>query len=282
MTPSWTNGSDAFSTELIHGDAQLKPAPTLFTGYALPFAVEIAQAPLLSSGADVEVRCACAGAPGLGAGPELRRALDRFVRLARTGALGSSLVPAGGSSISGVTLSPGGIAVLGACRVDERAAIILTYLLFAQRHPLALRSVQLLPSPPSRAALHPLARDPNEESSLPDHPDEPPFQLFDEDPGGRSRTFTAEFSRDILPAEELMLTDAFEAWADVVSAGGYGLAPIPPEESYIEPEPPAFWGSGMEYSVLKLDADPQAVEAVINLFVAFHRRCCPLVSLTIS
>jgi hypothetical protein len=262
------------------GDVQLRAPPSLFTGYDLPFAVQIADAPLLSTGGDVELRCA--GAPGLGASSELRGAVDRFVRLARTGALGSSLVAARSSGIEGMTLSAGGIAVLGACRVDERAALILTYMLFAQRRPLSLRSVKLLPIPDLRSALRPPRRDPDEESSLPDHPDEPPFELIDEDPGGRSRTFTVEFSRNIGPEEELLLTEAFGAWADVVSAGGYGLAPIPPEESYIESEPPAFWGSGMEYSVLKLDADPQAVEALINLFVAFHHRGCPLVSLTIS
>jgi hypothetical protein len=255
----------------------LNDVPELLTGYDLPFVVSLGEGPLLASGGTVHVDLGRAnGSADTAPAQEL---LARFVRLARTGAFGSSLVPPQRSGVGGFFVS-GSVATLTECRVDERAALILVNLFLARRRAFPLKGLTLRSGPHTR--LRRLPYEPEAECTYPDHPEDLPFEFIDEDPSGDSRTITAEFEREIGLPEEAHLGQAYEAWTDVLLAGGYGVPPVPPEESYAEPAAPAAWGSGYELAVAKLRVAPESIHALVNVFVAFHHRLCRVTSLTIG
>jgi len=255
--------------------------PDCFTEYQLPFVMSLGPAPVLASGHDVVVDCSPTAAS---ARSELAEVFAYFGRLGRTGAFGSPVVPPRDATLGDVVVTSNGPAVIRACRVDERAIVILANLLFARQALLRLNSVRVAaPSAPHASAdFRSLERRTDEYASYPERSERLPFAIEDDDPSGDSRTFTAEFVRPLQQSEEAALIDALEAWAVVVRAGGYAVAPEPPELCYLEPNPPACWQTGFEYSFLKLRADGRSTDGIVNLFEAFHHRICPLARLTVA
>jgi hypothetical protein len=258
----------------------MNPAPDVFTTLVLPFDVQLGRRPLFASGQDVVVECSLSKAAGGEA--ELATVFDRFARLARTGALGSPIVEPASSCVGDVVVASNR-AVFRGCRVDERGVVVLAHLLFGQQKKVGLRSVRMTVVGSPGALTERLEyRGGEQDSSYPERPVNLPFVVDDLDPDGDSRTFTAEFEKDVEPGLAASLSNSLIAWADVVRAGGYAVAGVPPETGYLEPETPTCWGSGLEYAVSKLRASGQCTEGVVNILAAFDRRACRLRSLAIG
>jgi len=159
---------------------------------------------------------------------------------------------------------------------------VLAHLFLARREALPLQSLEV--SVPGERAIQRLGYDPTRLSTYPKVYEKLPFILTNEEPESGGYTFTAELGQPLQAQNGQYLEYALKGWTEGVLAGGYGLAPIPPQESYVEPDsgPLTSFDTTVEWPVFKLRADPACLEGLINIFAAFHYRCQGLVSLTIS
>lgn len=255
------------------------------TAYILPFEVKYAKGRILSSGTPVE----------LVAKPKSRKESDQiiisrivevFTSLAATGALaGKELNPGRSELRLKSPLNDFGheirVTFLDSI-VDERALIVLTNLFLATQETLLLESFQLLP--PGGQAMEPLQSDPSALSTYPDIYGQLPFTIEDEDPEGGSYTFTVELRQPLEGRHEEILENSLFAWTEAVLAGAYGLAPIPPQESYVElyEDHVTSFETTVEWAVFKVRADPACINGVVNIFAAFHDRCQEILHLRIS
>jgi hypothetical protein len=249
----------------------------LVTGFTLPFELHLSRDAPFSSGRTIYLSFV---GPDRPSEPELRAVIERFARLAETGALGSSRVPPESSTVGkrSVTATE---AAIERCRVDERAAIVLAHLLLARQDRLALRSVTVRTA--NQQVFRSPRQVPGQASRYPDHPRATPFQLVEERPAGAvGATFVAELARPIGPAEADPLAAALAAWADATAGGAYAAAPLPPDRCAAVAQAPVHAGTRLEYTVAELRAAPEAVNGVINILTAFHHGLCPLVSLRVS
>lgn len=247
------------------------------TAFALPFELHVSLDHPFSSGRTIYLDFV---GPDRPKESELRPVIERFTRLAETGALGSSVVPPERSTVGphAVTATT---AAIERCLVDERGAIVLAHLLLAHQDRLALRSVTVTTA--NQLRFYSPAEKATAGSTYPDLPQPLPFELIDErQAGGSAATFTAMLVGDCGPDDAQALAEALGAWADAVGGGGYALAPMPPRECHAETLPPVHAGSRFEYAVTALRAAPEALVGVVNIFVAFHHGRCPLASLRIS
>lgn len=256
----------------------------LRTGYILPFSLRYSRVGLLSAGLAIRAdgrlgRTAEHGSEALG------QVLQGFEMLAGSGALcGAALSP----WRSGLRVATPAFrserefsVVFQDCYVDDRALVVLAHLLLARHDSLRLEFVDLCVQD-ERPSLT-LMTDPDEDSTLPQIVRGLPFLLESENPESGSYTFTAELERPLEEENAAVLESSLAAWVRAVSAGAYGLAPIPPEESYAEPsEEITFFDTTVEWTVFKVRADPACLDGVVNVFAAFHERCQAVRSLSIS
>ena len=255
------------------------------TGYDLPFEVRTSPAPLLSSGGLVQVVPAyipdTARDPGLLAG-----ILELFAGLAATGALaGSDLEPSKSSLKLSATPGPSAISSnlqFQECRVSEEALVVLVHMILAQQEKLFLRRLDLFQ--PGRRATLTLERDADEDSTYPGYYRGLPFTLIDEEPESGDYAFTIELWKPLEPKHGEYLEHALKRWTETILAGGYGLAPVPPQDDYVEPDDDCVtsFDTTVEWSVLKLLTDPASLNGLVNIVTSFHHRCQQVVSLTIS
>jgi len=249
----------------------------LVTGFNLPFELHVSRDAPFSSGRTIYLSFV---GPDRPSELELRTVIERFARLAETGALGSSRVPPERSTVGKRSITATEAAI-ERCRVDERAAIVLAHLLLARQDRLVLRSLTVRTA--NQQAFHSPRQLPGQASSYPDCPRPTPFRLFDDRPGGGAGvTFVAELARPIGPAEADPLTAALAAWADATAAGAYAAAPQAPDRCTADARPPVHAGTRLEYAVTELRAAREAVNGVVNILTAFHHGLCPLVSLRIT
>jgi hypothetical protein len=248
------------------------------TAYDLPFEVRYAAAPLLSSGDTVRVALRRQSDDH---SPALVEAVEQFVALSETGALaGTDIEPWS----SGLHLGAwrGAVLDLQKCKVDEQALLVLLHLLLARQDEIMLQSIEL--SRQDRSASRKLRSDPSTLSWYPDCYRQLPFTLVNEEPESGTYTFVAELKRPLEPTHRENLENALKRWTLAILAGGYGLAPIPPQDSYVEPDDDCVtsFDSTVEWTIFKLRANPDCLQGLINIFAAFHHQRQELVSLTIS
>jgi hypothetical protein len=258
---------------------------TIATAYNLPFEVRLSPGRVLSSGGPVCLVCTLSSQrqADLSAITEI---IELFIGLATTGAMaGHEIEPWKCELELRAPLSFVGHVIrleFSSCRLDERALIVLTNLFLARRDTLVLRSVEVF-IPKSPPALT-LRYDPDLSYTLPDAYAKPPFLLNDEKPESGAYTLTAELAAPLLAKHQQYLDGALRKWTETVRAGGYELAPVPPSNSWVEPAYDAVivFDNSFEWGILKLRADPDCINGLVNIFSAFHHRCQALVSLTIS
>jgi len=253
--------------------------------YDLPFEARYPIGPVFSSGNDISLIAEIQQKPERYR-TALVRVFELLTNLAATGALsGTDLEP----WKSGLRIDPSPIELEDSMRfqfinsrVDEGVLIILSSMLLAQREAISLNALEV--SLPGRQVMQRLRSDPTTPSTYPGAYRKIPFELMDENPEGGGYTFVAELRQPLQESNQKHLEQALRRWVDVILAGGYGLAPIPPQESYIEPDSDfvTSFANMIEWTVFKLRADPACVLSLVNIFVNFHYQCQELVSLTIS
>lgn len=235
------------------------------TAYKLPFTVRFSEGNPLSSGGTVDIAARAAG--NLTA---LHEVFDLFAKLAQNGFLAGHEIEPGKS---GLTMTgQGGCYQCTNCRIDVGGLVVLVHLLLARQEEIQLTSLELAQQG-SRATVQ-MQSDPEEMSSYPAFYHRLPFSFIDEEPESGAYTFCVELADELTPEHEKYLNEMFELWTQTVLTGGYGLAPIPPQESYVEPDGPlTSFGTSFEWVIFKLRADPMAVHGLINMLAAFHSRC---------
>jgi hypothetical protein len=252
------------------------------SGYSLPF--EVRYAPRLFAGPDpVQIVFRLRG-DSTPTAPLLAEVTEAFVQLCRTGAL-SGETRGDPSSVS-MVLPPfiAGHHVsfsLTGATMDDRALLPFTHMLLARAPELGLEALEVFPSgatPHLRLMT---------ESDISTYPPRSPVLLFpceDEEPESGAYTFTAEMVSALRPRNREDLSAALAAWTVAVMGGAYGLAPIPPQESYVEPSDTGIvaFDETLEWTVFKVRADPACIDGLVNIFATFHTRNQPLTQLVIS
>jgi len=258
---------------------------SMTTAYTLPFEVKYAPGPMFSSGGTIEVIADIKYRLGFDQ-KAAGQILDVFTRLARIGALaGKDIEPWWAELQSELPRFSGGQEIYFTflnCSVDERALVVLTHLFLARQKEVPLLSLEL--APPTARAMQILQSDPSELSTYPEIYKRLPFTFENEEPESGGYTFTAELKQPLKAQYAETLQNALIFWTEAVLAGAYGLAPIPPEECYIEPyeEYVTSFGTTVEWTVFKVRADPACIDGVVNIFAAFHGRCQEILTLRIS
>lgn len=256
------------------------------TAYAIPFRVTYAGADAWASGTALQIAVRYTGVPN-----ETFQAVAPvrlLTQLAATGALaGNSIRP----STSSLRLSEHDILaarrhialMLRDCVVDPCSIVVLTHLFLAADSAVLPEEISIFP-PTGETALHSLSDQTSEFSTYPERYAALPFRLIDEQPESGGYTFTADLASNVTPEAALSLGRDLSVWTAAVKAGAYGLAPIPPQQSYAEPaqEAPACFDTTIEWSVSKVRADPACIDALVNIFAAFHDRWHSIKELTIS
>lgn len=248
----------------------MSQAGPVTTAYDLPFEVWTSPGPLLSAGGTVQLLPSFR-ADG-GRNPKLMGELfGVFAGLAATGALGGDGVEPGRSGFK--PFAPGGSRfALQECRLSERALVVLVHLLLGRHESLGLRRLEL--SVAGKTAGQPLTRDPESHSTYPSASRPLPFDLTDDEPETGAYTLEIQLARPVEPRHLEGLEHAFRRWTEAILAGAYGLAPIPPPESYVEPYSDCVtaFDANLEWMIFKLRADPAAIEGLLNILAAFHVR----------
>lgn len=207
---------------------------------------------------------------------------DLFAEVAMTGALaGQEIKPWN----SGLQINPeyNGVRFkLTECRVDECALVVLSHLLLARQDAILLESLEM--SSVEKQASLKLRCDSKVMSTYPGIYHNLPFPLTDDEPESGAYTFVAEMKKPLQAAHEKSLKKMLKRWTGAVLAGGYALAPIPPQESYVElaEESITSFNKTFELTIFKLQADPASLFGIVNIFAAFHKRCQEIISLRIT
>ena len=253
------------------------------TAYQLPFKVEHSAAAMLLSGRPLSilVRTQAPDLEGL-----VGEALRRFTRIAAAGAFGSRNLAPWHTDFVALAQSSGDprtiVVRADPCRVAPEAWIILCHLLLKVHRRVSIEAVEVLadmdaaPVSLTQAAA---------ESTYPSVFESLPFALHDTQPEGGGYSLFMTLASPLTANHEATLNDWLDAWVQVVGNGGFGLAPIDPTADYVEPygEGVAAYDNIVEWAVFKLRADPvAAIDALLNLFACFHRRCQPIRSLEIG
>lgn len=257
----------------------------MITAYDLPFEVRYSSQRMFSSDQSVDLICTLFSRP-ISAGNTISQIVELFEALGRTGALAGESIQPWKSELNIEQLTNGsGLLRKFRCiesQIDDNALIVLAHLLMARQEEIFLRSLEIcVAGEIAKIRLH---CDPNVLSTYPKTYGSLPFSLSDSEPESGAYTLTGELIEPLKPENAEELDKALRVWTRAVLAGGYGLAPIPPLESYVEPDDQyvTFFGSTIEWTIFKLRADPACLCGLINIFAAFHQRCQRLVSLTIS
>lgn len=249
------------------------------SAYNLPFEVRYSSSRLLSSGVTVDVIARVKSSEKMGI---LAHVIDLFAGLAVSGALAGQELEPWNSGLQ-INQAYNGIRFrLTDCRVDDRAFIVLSHLLLSLQDAIHLESLEV--SGLQEKAPLKLQCDPTVVSTYPGVYRDLPFSLIDEEPESGAYTFSAEMKEPLQAGHGEYLENMLKCWTEVLLAGGYGLAPIPPQNSYVEPagESVTSFDRTVEWTIFKLRADPAAICGVVNIFAAFHHRCQEIMSLRIS
>lgn len=167
--------------------------------------------------------------------------------------------------------------------LSQPSLVVLAHLMFSAHERASIESVRVLTT--SSKDINLLYTDPAGRSSYPQANRSVRFAFEDFEPegGGINVYSVAQAS----PSDEHVksLNVALGAWASAILHGGYALAPIHLNRSFIEkPEQNAiFYDSTIEFAVFKITADIDAASsALLNIFSRFDRLCVPLRSLEFS
>lgn len=256
----------------------------LSTAYELPFAVRYPDAGFFSSGRDVRLTVRLRKP----ASPDLEQAVDRvfssFAALAAIGGLSGADIDPTASGISEcacVSAEPlQRTYELRACRIDDHALVTLSDMLL---HGSIAPSLERVTVHGTGELVTLVTSFPQLLLSQPIRYKQLPFSLIDESPELGGFTFALSLASPPTPDHLTELQESFDTWTAFVLSGGFALAPIPPDDTYVEPDNPLVdFENTVEWAFFKFRAHPAAIDSLINIIVRFHGRGCRLVELSIA
>lgn len=255
----------------------------IHTAYRLPFTVTLPTRAFFSSGEDVLLIVSLRdGKASAGCRERVAEALSVFTQLVNLGALaGNKIEPwHSGANIQSVASAPDELALLfERCLFDDAGLIVLCDVLL---HEKVAPLVKSLTVQMAGAAYQPLAAGTHSFSTYPARFKNLPFPILDEHPESGTYAFTLNLTSSLDGSLRETLERSLTAWSACVIAGGFALSPIPPSDNYVESEPLIEYDSTIEWAAMRLRAHPAAIDAVINIFAAFHAKHRQLVELIIS
>jgi len=251
------------------------------TGYVLPFRVVYSDG-VLSSGFPSYIHVRFADSLGVDAVVD---AVETFALLAASGALcGASIDPA----LSTFKLrrhaptSPNELRwSIEQPLICDEALVVLAHLLYAAHATAQIDLAEVVHRSTNQEPLL-LANDKQLASTYPPLCNALPFAIDVAEPEGGTCSFEVELAEPLETRHADWLNGMLETWARVVTLGGYAMAPVPPEEGYVEPdELITTYERTIEWSLFKLRADEASIDAIVNGFAAFAVRCQGIDRLTI-
>jgi hypothetical protein len=213
----------------------------------------------------------------------LSEAVHLLAQFGATGALAGAHIEPWNSGLTLQSVSASAADVLefdlSDCRADDHAVVVLTDLLLHVRLAPLLRRIEIL-TPTSRPSRQlELGR----QSSYPERFAALPFTLVDEEPEGGGYSFAMQLAEPLTEVGREALNVGLSLWQRMILSGGYALAPIPPEENYVEWDAgPIDFDTTVEWAVAKLRAHPACLDALFNLLAAFHGRVQRVQSVVVS
>jgi len=246
--------------------------PKLATPYQIPFPVELQPAPLFSSGGTVFVTAEMLKAPRAKAVVDLNSFADAFWCLSVTGALGGDMVEPWTSMIADKSepeVSGNSIVwQLEQCNTDERAAVMLTHLLFGWHHRHAIKRITMELRPEPRPRI-PLAHDANLENPYPPSWPSIRFPVHREDFVSDHQTLMIQFKKAPEDEEIENIRSELQSWAIAPTVGAYANAPSPPQKSTFDPsEEIEIIDEELTWTLLKTRFHPGALDGLVNVCVA--------------
>ena len=253
------------------------------TAFQVPFSVVHPETAFFSSGQPLAVHIQLHPGAHASAVDRIFKTIGGFADLASTGALaGARIRPDrcelrldSDPMIRGDDLT----FEFSRCLLDDRGLIVLCDLLLHKDLVEPIRSLSVL-----RSAVDRYSRLQSDSySTYPDAYQDLPFPTSDEEPESGSYSFSITLQRPLDTENRQYLQLAFSTWKYAVLRGAFALAPIPPEDNYVEPDDPFVdFDETIEWTVFKLRAHSACISAIKNILGAFHYRCQQLSSLTIT
>lgn len=246
----------------------------LFTAYELPFTVHYPAATFFSRGEDVRISLRLRD----GATAEIRQAITRafslFQALANCGGLCGKAIDPVASGIAAVnslgSSADRALYELRLCRIDDRSLVTLVDLLLHRDIGPFVAAVNVDGLPPANK----LSTDFKQLFTV--HPERYsplPFTVRDEQPETGAIVVELTLRRALEPVGRDALQAAFDAWHAFVVSGGFSLAPLRPDETYVEPDGPLVdFDHTVEWTLFKFSAHPAALDSLINIVARFQIR----------
>ena len=254
------------------------------TPYDLPYQVRVQSPPLLSGGGLAILRIIPANAPVAAATADYGSVVTAFALLASTGALASPVdLPAASNRFNWSGPLSDGSALewrFAGCVFDERAAVVLAQMLLLSHASHPIRMVTL--AAPGRTTT-PLSFDPRLSDPYPPIWQPIPFPVAIDPDIFDTATLRIQFVRTPTNPEESEIDGQIVTWAVATAMGGYGVAPVPPNECSVQFQPAVtFLGNELEFDVLRLRAHRASFNGLVNACIALHQSLLPIAQLNLE
>ncbi len=260
--------------------------PKIITNYELPFTVLAQPAPLLSNGDSIILSMEMQTAPSEKTVGALKHAMMHFSTLAETGAMGGDTIPPWESTLENYEgpriTGPCVEWTLVGCRLDERALALLVnlFLVVAENAPLNKLEIKIIGDP--RPCI-PLKSDPKWDAPYPPCWKQIPFNLDVYEEAMESLSIGAEFTKNLTKREREDIENELLSWAGPASEGAYAIAPVSPTEASMMPDfPISIDDHSLDWSIEKCRADRGALDGLVNVLVAIHKKIAPIREVTIE
>ena len=259
-------------------------AGAIATPYALPYRAAVQPPPLLSGGGKAILRVVAATSLDHAAVGDYDSVMTAFGVLALTGALaGTAGPPSQATAFDWSRPHRSSTAVeweLSRCVFDERSAVLLAQF-FMLSHPANPISGVAVFGPGGAAA--PLAYDASLEDPYPPIWQPTPFPVSLDPDIHDSATLRIRFSRAPDLREQTRIRAPIIDWGVATKMGAYGVAPVPPNECFLQFDPEVVYlGDDLEFNLVRLRAHPSCLHGLINVCIAIHQSVLPIKELQIA
>ena len=264
----------------------MSPFPKIITNYELPFTVLAQPAPLLSDGGTVILSVEMQTTPSEKTVGALKIAMMHFSTLAETGAMGGDTIPPWESTLKSYEgpriTGPGVEWTLAGCRLDERALAVLVNLFLVVAEGAPLKKLEIKQAIDPRPCV-PLKSDPEWDAPYPPRWKQIPFDLDFYEEVMESVSIGAEFTKKLTKQEREDIENELLSWAGPASEGAYAIAPVSPMEASMMPDfPISIDDHSLDWSIEKCRADRGALDGLVNVLVAIHKKIAPIREVTIE
>ncbi len=164
--------------------------------------------------------------------------------------------------------------------LDERASHCLLCLLLAAHAEVPLKRVRVFTS---GQVPKPITVDPELEEPYPQAPPRLPFSWTIEDSESDVRELRVTFAAPLSTEQQELVSEELKAVGAALSAGAYGVAPVPPEECVCLPaDDVEYSDSELSWVLEDCRFHPAALEGLIGVCLSLHHQVAAIVDVTIA